>query len=40
MPHEIFDNLFVYLKSQVCFIAVKTLSLMGQLQTENQVSFC
>lgn len=30
---------FVCLKSQVCFIAVKTLSLIGQLQTETQVSF-
>lgn len=39
MLHEIFGN-FVCLKSQVCFIAIKTLSLIGQLQTETQVSFC
>lgn len=38
MPHGIFGN-FVCLKSQVCFTAVKTLSLIGQLQTETQVSF-
>lgn len=39
MPHDIFGNFCVYLKSQVCFIAVKTLSLIGQLQTETQVSY-
>lgn len=39
MPHEIFGNFCVYLKSQVCFTAVKTLSLIGQLQTETQVSY-
>lgn len=39
-PHhmENFSNLFAHLKSQVCFVAVKTLSLIGQLQTETQVS--
>lgn len=38
MPHEIFHNFFVCLKLQVCFTAVKTLSLIGQLQTETQIN--
>lgn len=37
--HGNLGNVFTCLKSQVCFVAVKTLSLIGKLQTETQVSF-